>query len=123
VRGPDDNGMAQSDAPLHWSDTENIKWKAAIPGRGPLFARAVGRQDLRHDRGPHCAGSGGRSTTAVVVAATLPAANSGPQPEHKFELICLDKKTGTVLWQRTAKTAAPHEDFITVTAVSLPTLR
>jgi hypothetical protein len=26
--------MARTDAPLHWSDTENIKWEAAIPGRG-----------------------------------------------------------------------------------------
>ena len=33
-RGPDDNGMARTDAPLHWTDTENIKWKATIPGRG-----------------------------------------------------------------------------------------
>jgi outer membrane protein assembly factor BamB len=33
-RGPDHNGMAQGDAPLKWSDTENIKWRAEIPGRG-----------------------------------------------------------------------------------------
>src|SRR5437773_12435038 len=33
-RGPEDNGMARTDAPLRWSDTENIKWKTAIPGRG-----------------------------------------------------------------------------------------
>ena len=26
--------MARGDAPLHWSDTEHIKWKAEIPGRG-----------------------------------------------------------------------------------------
>ncbi|HEX4949034.1 MAG TPA: hypothetical protein VFZ34_20320, partial [Blastocatellia bacterium] len=33
-RGPDFNGMARGDAPTKWSDTENVKWKAAIPGRG-----------------------------------------------------------------------------------------
>src|SRR5271170_47062 len=33
-RGPDNDGMARGDAPLHWSDTEHIKWKAEIPGRG-----------------------------------------------------------------------------------------
>ena len=33
-RGPDSDGMARGDAPLHWSDTEHIKWKAEIPGRG-----------------------------------------------------------------------------------------
>jgi outer membrane protein assembly factor BamB len=49
-------------------------------------------------------------TTAVPTAPPA-ATDSGPQPEHKFELICLDKKTGKVLWQRTAKTTAPHEGF------------
>ena len=33
-RGPYDNGMAVGDAPIYWSDTENIKWKVDIPGKG-----------------------------------------------------------------------------------------
>src|SRR4051812_15429891 len=33
-RGPNWDGMARGDAPLKWSDTENIKWKAETPGRG-----------------------------------------------------------------------------------------
>ncbi len=33
-RGPQDNGMARGDAPLAWSETDHVKWKAAIPGRG-----------------------------------------------------------------------------------------
>ena len=33
-RGPAADGMAVGDAPLHWSDAQNIKWKADIPGRG-----------------------------------------------------------------------------------------
>src|ERR1700678_630797 len=33
-RGPDWNGVARGDAPVTWSDTEHIKWKAEIPGRG-----------------------------------------------------------------------------------------
>jgi len=33
-RGPNDDGMARGDAPLHWSDEEHIAWKAAVPGRG-----------------------------------------------------------------------------------------
>ena len=36
---------------------------------------------------------------------------SGPQVEHNFDVLCLDRKTGKVLWQRTAKTAVPHEGF------------
>ena len=29
--------------------------------------------------------------------------------EHKFDVLALDRRTGKVLWQRTAKTAVPHE--------------
>jgi outer membrane protein assembly factor BamB len=65
-RGPDADGMAVGDAPLHWSDSQNIKWKAEIPG---------------------------------------------PQVEHKFVVICLDRKTGKTVWQQTAITAVPHEGY------------
>ena len=33
-RGPNNNGVAEGDAPLHFSDTENVKWKITIPGKG-----------------------------------------------------------------------------------------
>src|SRR5437879_11431136 len=96
-RGPDDNGMALTDAPLHWSETENIKWKAAIPGRGHSSPVLWGDKIF--------------VTTAVPTAP--PAAGSepprrrrrdpsgggtAPQPEHKFEPICLDKKAGKERW-------------------------
>jgi outer membrane protein assembly factor BamB len=104
-RGPDDNGVARTDAPLHWSDTENIKWKATIPGRGHSSPVLWGDKIFL--------------TTAVPTAASAVAPRNtngmggdpNPQPEHRFELICLDKKTGKVLWQRTAKVATPHEGF------------
>src|SRR5262249_46084545 len=34
---------------------------------------------------------------------------NAPLVEHRFEVICLDKKTGKILWQKTATTATPHE--------------
>ncbi len=33
-RGPNNNGVAESDGPLHFSDTENVKWRIKIPGKG-----------------------------------------------------------------------------------------
>ena len=32
-RGAENSGMASGDAPLHWSATDNIRWKADVPGR------------------------------------------------------------------------------------------
>ena len=110
-RGPDFNGMARSDAPTKWSDTENVKWKATIPGRGHSTPVMWGDKIFL--------------TTAIPTAKTTTApANQGGRPggggagggaganqEHQFVLMCLDKKTGKVLWQKVAKTATPHEGY------------
>ncbi|MEX2214060.1 MAG: hypothetical protein WD768_08035, partial [Phycisphaeraceae bacterium] len=34
-RGPGNDGIApQADPPLEWSESKNIKWKIAVPGKG-----------------------------------------------------------------------------------------
>jgi outer membrane protein assembly factor BamB len=110
-RGPAADGMASGDAPLHWSDTENVLWKTDIPGRGHSSPVVWGDRIFL--------------TTAIPTAPAkpdLPASsnrggfgggNTGPQPEHKFVVMCLDRKTGKILWQRTANTASPHEGYHT----------
>lgn len=90
-RGPAADGMAIGDAPLHWSDTQNVRWKTDIPGLGNSSPVVWGDQIFL--------------TTAIPTGA--PA--RGSQAEHKFDVLCLDRKTGKVLWQRTSKTAVPHE--------------
>jgi outer membrane protein assembly factor BamB len=40
-----------------------------------------------------------------------PGGGVGAQIEHKFMLICLDRKTGKVIWQKTARVAIPHEGY------------
>jgi outer membrane protein assembly factor BamB len=104
-RGPDFNGMARSDAPVKWSDTENIKWKAAIPGRGHSTPVVWGDRIFL--------------TTAVPTGKTgnmpsdgrHPNGGAGANQEQQFTVICLDKKTGKTVWQKIAKTAVPHEGY------------
>jgi outer membrane protein assembly factor BamB len=47
-RGPHGNGIASADQspPLKWSKTENVVWKAAIPGRGHSSPTVVGDRVL-----------------------------------------------------------------------------
>lgn len=91
-RGPDATGMARGDAPLRWSDTEGIKWKANVPGRG--FSSPVI--------------SGDRIFLTTAIPNDAEAAKAG-LVEHRFVVLCYDRATGTVLWERVAKTATPHE--------------
>jgi outer membrane protein assembly factor BamB len=91
-RGPNNDGMARGDAPLHWSDTEHIAWKAAIPGRG--FSSPVVWGDRIF-------------LTTAVPASTAVA--RGVLPEHRFLVLAFDRKTGKQLWENVARVATPHE--------------
>jgi outer membrane protein assembly factor BamB len=93
-RGPNDDGMARGDAPLHWSDKENIAWKAAVPGRGHSSPVVWGERIFL--------------TTAVPTGRP---ASGGSEAEHKFMLLCFARKTGKLLWEKVARVEAPHESY------------
>jgi len=73
-RGPFRNGMAKSEQmpPIRFSDSENVKWKVAVDGRGYGSPTVVGGQ---------------------VFLATSDE-STGSQ-----SLVCYDRKTGSKLWQ------------------------
>ena len=104
-RGPDFNGMARSDAPVKWSDTENVKWKAAIPGRGHSTPVVWGDKIFVTTAVPT------GKTGSVSGAAPHPNGGAGANQEHQFVVLCLDKKTGKTLWQKVARTIIPHEGY------------
>jgi outer membrane protein assembly factor BamB len=104
-RGPNDNGMAETDAPTRWSDTENVKWKIEIPGRGHSSPVVWGDRIF--------------VTTAIPMSAAPPeprgesraGGGAGPLVDHHFDVLCIDKNSGKLLWQKTAAVAKPHEGY------------
>ena len=80
-RGPrGDGSSAETDPPVRWNAKENIAWKTEIPGEG--HASPI----VWNDR-------------VFTVTAVL---------EQKDRvLVCLDRKSGKVLWQRTVLTSPP----------------
>lgn len=112
-RGPNEDGIARGDAPLEWSDTKNIAWKATIPGRGhssPVIwgdkifvTTAVPTEAAAPAAAPSDAGSGLRQRGA--------GGGAGAGREHKFVVLCLNRHTGKVLWERVATVARPHEGY------------
>ena len=108
-RGPFFNGMARGDAPTVWSDTKNIKWKAQIPGRG--FSTPVIWGDKIFLTTAIPTGKAAEPAPTAPAEGRRGGGGSGPLVEHRFEVLCLDRKTGKVLWQRTAKVATPHEGY------------
>lgn len=105
-RGPHGTGVAVSDAPLRWSDDENVRWQREIPGRG--FSTPIAWGDRLF------------LTTAVPADGADAPAEEGGDSWHggggaygprDYVVLCLDRNTGTTLWQRTATTATPHEGY------------
>lgn len=108
-RGPRGDGIApKATPPVEWSETRNIRWKAAIPGGGSatpvlwgdrifvVTAVDTGKTPAGASRTPAVPGDPGMSTGT-------------PTTLHQFLVICLDRATGRTLWSRTAVEAVPHE--------------
>jgi outer membrane protein assembly factor BamB len=122
-RGPFFNGMALGDAPTTWSDTKNIKWKTTIPGRGystPIIwadriflttAVPTGKPPAQAQVPPSSGEQQSAASGQGERRGRGPGGDAGPQAEHSFEVLSIDRKTGKIIWQRTAKVAAPHEGY------------
>lgn len=115
-RGPEGTGMAPGGAPSEWSDTKNIKWKTDIPGRGHstpviwddriFLTTAVPIGQPPKPPAPQPADQQGREGRG-----RRGPGGGGPQVEHRFVVMCLDRRSGKVLWERTATVATPHEGY------------
>jgi len=100
-RGPHATGVSKTaDPPVEWSETKNIRWKVEIPGRGSSTPVIWGDRVF--------------VVSAVPVGVDPSAshqARGGVQPRvaHRSIVMALDRKTGKVLWERTARETVPHE--------------
>jgi outer membrane protein assembly factor BamB len=109
-RGPLGSGVSPTgNPPLTWSETQNVRWKVPVPGKGTsspivwgdkiFFLTAI-------------------ETDRKGTPEPAPASSDGPAPfhggkapknVHKFDVVCLDLATGKTLWQKTAREVVPHE--------------
>lgn len=78
-RGPRGDGHSdESNLPTRWSETENVAWKTAIPGKGHSSPVIWG------DR--------------VFLTTAL-------EKERQRVLLCLDRRTGKTMWQKVVVTS------------------
>lgn len=97
-RGPHATGVSKhANPPLEWSETQNIRWKVEIPGRGSGTPVVWGDRLF--------------VLTAVPVdeAAAAPVPRGGTPGVHRYTVLALDRGTGKVVWQHVAREEAPHE--------------
>jgi outer membrane protein assembly factor BamB len=107
-RGPLATGMAaHGNPPLHWDDKTNIKWKTALPGKGSATPIVWGDQIFVLTA---------VDTERAAEPDKLPQADSRfekktkpPTTYFRFMVLCIDRRTGKIRWQKTATEQVPHE--------------
>jgi outer membrane protein assembly factor BamB len=117
-RGPLMTGHApHADPPVEWSESDNIRWKVEIPGRGHatpivwgdrVYIQTAVRTDRKvepkeptqPDPPPEDRrGDRGRNWMGSVT----------PTHVHAFTILALDRQTGKIVWQRVVREELPHE--------------
>ena len=103
-RGPHATGAAvEANPPTTWSETENIRWKVAIPGIGhaapiiwedKIFIQTAveGKEEKAEDDN---------------LFGGFFQKDSGPK--YKFDLLAINRSDGSILWQKTLREISPHE--------------
>ena len=113
-RGPHANGVApHADPPVEWSESKNVKWKVAIPGKGHASPIVWGDRvfiltAVETDKPGKPRQSEPEPTTGRRGPPTTPAAHV-----LRFALLAIDRADGKTVWQRTLREELPHEGIHT----------
>ena len=111
-RGPDGSGIStEKNLPSAWTPTTNIKWKAAIPGRGHSSPIVWGNRIF---------------VTTAVEGEVVPGAKAvkhmagdkeflhpdsiGADRKHTFKVLALNRDSGKILWEATAWEGTPYDN-------------
>jgi outer membrane protein assembly factor BamB len=103
-RGPLGTGVApQAQPPVEWSETKNIRWKVALPGKGHSTPIVWGERIFLTTAIPY--------GEFVKPRFVRPGAhdNLAMTQAHEFAVLAVSRKTGKVLWQQTVHKQVPHE--------------
>ncbi len=128
-RGPAGDGPSpDAKPPTTWSATENVRWKAAIPGRGSASPVVLGDRVFVTSAIDTGVGADGKRVAPAPPPRADRAPRSGdrrrrrpgrppggsrggdapPQTRQQFVVLCLARKSGEVLWQKAVNETVPH---------------
>jgi len=96
-RGPNGTGVSPDAAnvPAEWSPTENLKWKVALPGPGSSCPIVVGD----------------RIFVTSWSGYGVDREKLGRKEDLRRHLVCVDKQTGSVLWDKSVEAVLPEDDY------------
>ena len=107
-RGPLATGEAPAaDPPVEWSETQNVRWKVAIPGDGSATPIVWGDHVFVSTAVP--TGDSGQREGLFTRLTRRIMSTEGASQNLRYTVLALERRTGEVAWQRVVREAAPHE--------------
>ncbi|MHC4546418.1 MAG: outer membrane protein assembly factor BamB family protein [Planctomycetota bacterium] len=108
-RGPDCLGISpKGNPPLVWSESRNIKWKVKLTGDGSNSSPVVWKDKIFFQTAVKTDAKGQHNSSGESRDAEKPE-YAPPFNVYRFNLVCLDRKTGKLLWQKVVREELPHQ--------------
>jgi PQQ-like domain len=111
-RGPDSQGISpETGLPTVWSATQNVKWKTAIPGRGHSSPIVWGDRVFLTTSLEDKIIPGAKAIKHKLGGEDYVHPDSvGADRQHTLQVICLDRRSGKMLWRQTAYEGRVYDD-------------
>ena len=104
-RGPLATGVAPlADPPVEWSEDKNIRWKIELPGSGHSSPIVWGDKVFITAAVPYGGTLQPKYSDAPGAHDNLPVTH-----RYKYVVMAVDRRNGTILWERTVRQGLPHE--------------
>lgn len=104
-RGPLATGVApRANPPVEWSETKNIRWKKALPGKGHSTPIVWGDQIFLTTAIPYGEAVRPRLPERPGTHDNLPLTH-----HHEFAILAVSRRDGSILWQQSVHKELPHE--------------
>jgi outer membrane protein assembly factor BamB len=93
-RGPNGSGISAdvTATPVEWSPDKNVRWKTSLPGAGVSSPIVIG------DR-------------VFVTCYSGYGANFGTIDDLKRHLVCVDRSSGKILWDKSVDAVLPEDSY------------
>lgn len=94
-RGANASGKSDDNVPIRWSEKQNLIWKVALPGPGsssPILSQ-------------------GKLFLTCYSGYGVDASEPGEMDDLVRHLLCLDQKTGRILWKKSIPARLPEDPF------------
>lgn len=111
-RGPNGAGVSShNNLPTEWSETKNVQWKTAIPGRGHSSPVIWNKKIFLTTSIEGAIVPGAKAVTHVRRGQVYVHPDSvGGDHHYTIKVLCLDRETGKLLWERTAYEGTVYDD-------------